>query len=60
MCWLEAIEKAFLTKASAATKSQRNRRMDKIPVNLNTENDDLMDIQKRNKIWSDLDDAKTW
>jgi antitoxin component of RelBE/YafQ-DinJ toxin-antitoxin module len=36
-------------------------RTGKVPVRLNTSKDDtLLDVQRRNKIWSELDDAKSW
>jgi hypothetical protein len=31
-----------------------------VPLKLDTAKDRLLDVQKRNKIWSELDDAKSW
>jgi antitoxin component of RelBE/YafQ-DinJ toxin-antitoxin module len=64
----------LLTKANAVTKSlgtstaemvrifvSEIARTGKVPVRLNTSKDDtLLDVQRRNKIWSELDDAKSW
>jgi antitoxin component of RelBE/YafQ-DinJ toxin-antitoxin module len=68
------VEKPLLAKANAVTKSLGTStaemfrifvaeiaRTGKVPVSLEaTDNNDLVDIQKRNKIWSELDDTKTW
>ena len=68
------VEKPLLTKANAVTKSlgtstaemvrifvSEIARTGKVPVRLNTSKDDtLLDVQRRNKIWSELDDAKSW
>jgi len=63
-----------LAKANAVTKSlgtstaemvrifvSEIARTGKVPVRLNTSKDDnLLDVQRRNKIWSELDDTKSW
>ena len=68
------VEKPLLAKANAVTKSlgtstaemvrifvSEIARTGKVPVRLNTSKDDsLLDVQRRNKIWSELDDAKSW
>ena len=68
------VEKPLLAKANAVTKSlgtstaemvrifvSEIARTGKVPVRLNTSKDDtLPDIQRRNKIWSELDDTKSW
>ncbi len=68
------VEKPLLAKANAVTKSLGTStaemvrifvteiaRTGKVPVRLETsKNDSLLDIQRRNKIWSELDDAKGW
>ena len=68
------VEKPLLTKANAVTKSLGSStaemfrifvaeiaRTGRVPVNLKTsENDNLVDVQRRNKIWSQLDDTKNW
>ena len=67
------VEKPLLKKANAVTKSLGTStaemvrifvteiaRTGKVPVKLDTSKDgNLLDIQRRNKIWSELDDAKT-
>jgi len=36
-------------------------RTGKVPVSLDTSKmADLLDVQRRNKIWSELDDSKNW
>jgi len=68
------VEKPLLAKANAVTKSLGTStaemvrifvaeiaRTGKVPVRLNASKDDiLLDVQRRNKIWSELDDAKSW
>ena len=68
------VEKPLLTKANAVTKSLGTStaemfrvfvaeiaRTGKVPVNLNiSNNDDLLDVPRRNKIWSQLDDTQGW
>ena len=68
------VEKPLLAKANAVTKSLGTStaemvrifvteiaRTGKVPVKLDTSKDgNLLDIQRRNKIWSELDDAKSW
>jgi antitoxin component of RelBE/YafQ-DinJ toxin-antitoxin module len=68
------VEKPLLSKADAVTKSLGSStaemfrifvaeiaRTGKVPVSLKTtESDDLVDVQRRNKLWSQLDDTKTW
>lgn len=68
------VEKPLLAKANAVTKSlgtstaemvrifvSEIARTGKVPVRLNTSKDDgLLDVQRRNKIWNELDDTKSW
>jgi antitoxin component of RelBE/YafQ-DinJ toxin-antitoxin module len=68
------IEKPLLTKANAVTKSLGTStaemfrifvaeiaRTGKVPVNLKvSESGELVDVQRRNKIWSELDDTQNW
>ena len=68
------VEKPLLKKANAVTKALGTStaemvrifvteiaRTGKVPVRLETSKDDhLLDVQRRNKIWSELDDAKSW
>jgi len=68
------IEKPMLTKADAVTKSLGTStaemfrifvaeiaRTGKVPVNLSViEAHDLVDVKRRNKIWSELDDTQGW
>jgi antitoxin component of RelBE/YafQ-DinJ toxin-antitoxin module len=67
------VEKPLLTKANAVTKSlgtstaemvrifvSEIARTGKVPVTLDTAKDGLLDVKKRNKIWSELDDTKGW
>lgn len=68
------VEKPLLTKANAVTKSLGSStaemfrifvaeiaRTGRVPVSLKTGKDDsLADVQRRNKIWSELDDTKNW
>jgi antitoxin component of RelBE/YafQ-DinJ toxin-antitoxin module len=68
------VEKPLLAKANAVTKSLGTStaemvrifvaeiaRTGKVPVNLNaSENEDLVDVPRRNKIWSQLDDTQSW
>ena len=68
------VEKPLLAKANAVTKSlgtstaemvrifvSEIARTGKVPVRLNISKDDnLLDVQRRNKIWSELDDTKSW
>ena len=67
------VEKPLLAKANAVTKSLGTStaemvrifvaeiaRTGKVPVRLDTAKDSLLDVQRRNKIWSELDDAKGW
>jgi len=64
----------MLTKADAVTKSLGTStaemfrifvaeiaRTGKVPVNLSViEAHDLVDVKRRNKIWSELDDTQGW
>jgi antitoxin component of RelBE/YafQ-DinJ toxin-antitoxin module len=67
------VEKPLLAKANSVTKSlgtstaemvrifvSEIARTGKVPVKLDSAKDSLLDVQKRNKIWSELDDAKSW
>jgi antitoxin component of RelBE/YafQ-DinJ toxin-antitoxin module len=68
------VEKPLLKKADAVTKSLGTStaemvrifvteiaRTGKVPVRLETAKaDHLLDVQRRNKIWSELDDTKSW
>jgi len=68
------VEKPLLTKADAVTRKLGSStaemfrifvaeiaRTGRVPVNLKiSENDNLVDVQRRNKIWSELDDTKNW
>ena len=68
------VEKPLLKKANAVTKSLGSStaemvrifvaeiaRTGRVPVNLQTSaHDDLVDVKRRNKLWSELDDAKNW
>jgi antitoxin component of RelBE/YafQ-DinJ toxin-antitoxin module len=67
------VEKPLLAKANSVTKSlgtstaemvrifvSEIARTGKVPLKLDTAKDRLLDVQKRNKIWSELDDAKSW
>ena len=68
------IEKPLLTKADAVTKSLGTStaemfrifvaeiaRTGQVPVNLSVSDaHDLVDVQRRNKIWSELDDTQSW
>jgi antitoxin component of RelBE/YafQ-DinJ toxin-antitoxin module len=68
------VEKPLLKKADTVTKSLGTStaemfrvfvaeiaRTGKVPVSLNISKDDkLVDVQRRNKIWSELDDTKNW
>jgi antitoxin component of RelBE/YafQ-DinJ toxin-antitoxin module len=68
------VEKPLLKKADTVTKSLGTStaemfrifvaeiaRTGKVPVSLKTaEAEKLVDVQRRNKIWSELDDAKSW
>ena len=68
------VEKPLLKKADAVTKSLGTStaemfrifvaeiaRTGKVPVNLKISgDDDLSDISRRNKIWSQLDDTQSW
>ena len=68
------VEKPLLTKANAVTKSLGTStaemfrvfvaeiaRTGKVPVNLQTSpGDGLVDAQRRNQIWSELDDTQDW
>ncbi len=70
-CW---VEKPLLKKADAVAKSLGTStaemfrifvaeiaRTGKVPVNLKISgDDDLSDISRRNKIWSQLDDTQSW
>jgi addiction module RelB/DinJ family antitoxin len=66
------VEKPLLNKADAVTKELGTStaemfrifvaeiaRTGKVPVHLSTK-ENLLDVQKRNKIWSELDDTKSW
>jgi hypothetical protein len=46
------VEKTLLANADTGAK--------KVPVTLDTAKDSLLDVKKRNKIWSDLDNTKGW
>ena len=68
------VQKPVLAKAEAVTKKLGTStaemfrifvaeiaRTGRVPVNLGTSEDDhLVDFQRRNKIWSELDDTKNW
>ena len=68
------VEKPLLTKANAVTKSLGTStaemfrifvaeiaRTGRVPVNLKVSgSDDLLDVQRRNQIWSQLDDTPSW
>jgi antitoxin component of RelBE/YafQ-DinJ toxin-antitoxin module len=67
------VEKPLLAKANSVTKSlgtstaemvrifvSEIARTGKVPVKLDSAKDSLLDVQRRNKIWSELDDAKSW
>jgi antitoxin component of RelBE/YafQ-DinJ toxin-antitoxin module len=68
------VEKPLLKKADTITKSLGTStaemfrifvaeiaRTGKVPVSLSTSGDDKrLDIQRRNKIWSELDDTQNW
>ncbi len=68
------VEKPLLKKAENVTKSLGTStaemfrifvaeiaRTGKVPVSLKTSGDDqLVDIQRRNHIWSKLDDTQNW
>jgi antitoxin component of RelBE/YafQ-DinJ toxin-antitoxin module len=68
------VEKPLLKKAETVTKSLGTStaemfrvfvaeiaRTGKVPVSLKTSGDDqLVDIQRRNQIWSKLDDTQNW
>lgn len=67
------VEKPLLAKANTVTKSlgtstaemvrifvSEIARTGKVPVTLDTAKDSLLDVRKRNKIWSELDDTKSW
>jgi antitoxin component of RelBE/YafQ-DinJ toxin-antitoxin module len=67
------VEKPLLAKANAVTKSLGTStaemvrifvteiaRTGKVPVKLDTARENLPDVQRRNKIWGELDDAKSW
>ena len=68
------VEKPLLKKANAVTKSLGTStaemvrvfvteiaRTGKVPVRLEiAKADHLLDVQRRNKIWSELDDTKSW
>jgi antitoxin component of RelBE/YafQ-DinJ toxin-antitoxin module len=68
------VEEPVLTKANAVTKSLGTStaemfrvfvaeiaRTGKVPVSLRASGDDgLVDVQRRNKIWSELDDTQSW
>ena len=68
------IEKPVLAKANAVTKSLGTStaemfrvfvaeiaRTGKVPVDLKvSESDALVDVPRRNRIWSQLDDAQSW
>ena len=67
------VKKAMLTKTDAVTKSRGTSaagifrifvakivRIGRMPTSFKALKDrDVLDIQRRNKIWSELDDAKT-
>ena len=68
------VEKPLLAKTDAVTKSLGTSTADlfrdfvaeiartgKVPVNLkNSGSDDLVDVPRRNKTWSQLDDTQNW
>jgi antitoxin component of RelBE/YafQ-DinJ toxin-antitoxin module len=68
------VKKSLLTKANAVTKSLGSStaemfrifvaeiaRTGKVPVNLDaSKNGDVMDVKRRNRIWSQLDDTENW
>jgi antitoxin component of RelBE/YafQ-DinJ toxin-antitoxin module len=68
------VEKPLLAKANAVTKSLGTTtaemvrvfvaeiaRTGKVPVSLKvSDGDDLVDVARRNKIWGQLDDTKSW
>ncbi len=68
------VEKPVLSKANAVTKSLGTTtaemfrvfvaeiaRTGKVPVSLKLSGDnDLVDVARRNKIWSQLDDTQSW
>jgi addiction module RelB/DinJ family antitoxin len=68
------IDKPLLTRANAVTKSLGTStaemfrifvaeiaRTGKVPVNLQiSETRELVDVQRRNKVWSELDDTQSW
>jgi antitoxin component of RelBE/YafQ-DinJ toxin-antitoxin module len=68
------VKKSLLTKADAVTRSLGSStpemfrifvaeiaRTGKVPVNLDTsKNVDVIDVRRRNRIWSELDDTKNW
>ena len=68
------VEKPLLKKADAVTKSLGTStaemvrifvaeiaRTGKVPLSLRASGDDkIADVQRRNKIWSELDDTKSW
>jgi antitoxin component of RelBE/YafQ-DinJ toxin-antitoxin module len=68
------VEKPVLTKANAVTKSLGTStaemfrifvaeiaRTGKVPVSLKVPaGDGLVDVQRRNQIWSELDDTESW
>ncbi|HUD46381.1 MAG TPA: type II toxin-antitoxin system RelB/DinJ family antitoxin [Candidatus Baltobacteraceae bacterium] len=68
------VEKPLLAKANAVTKSLGTStaemfrifvaeiaRTGKVPVDLNlSQSEGLVDVPRRNKIWSQLDDAQSW
>ena len=68
------VQKPLLAKADAVTRKLGSStaemfrifvaeiaRTGRVPVSLKTsENDDLADVQRRNKIWSELDDTEPW
>lgn len=68
------VEKPLLKKADTVTKSLGTStaemfrifvaeiaRTGKVPVSLKAVGDEqLLDVQRRNKIWSELDDTQNW
>ncbi len=68
------VERPLLKKADAVTKSLGTStaemvrifvaeiaRTGEVPVSLKTSDDDmLVDVQRRNKIWGKLDDTQNW
>ena len=68
------VERPLLTKADAVTRllgtstAEMFRifvaeiaRTGKIPVNLTvSDHEELLDVKRRNKTWSELDDTKSW